>query len=176
MKELQNVLEVFYRQKGRYPQLSEIGYTQVGDAAAYVCGDKFLSEEIRSFATNIPCSPGDDANNPYVYSVYNDGQDYVMLVNLNDPTDPSIEASGCSGGCSYIVNQDDSEVLASTFYNFAVYSSLDYMRSEQFCPISESDYCDDGTCTPCVGVEEMCAGLRQRFCKSQWCNTTTCKP
>ncbi|MCR4326285.1 MAG: type II secretion system GspH family protein, partial [Candidatus Roizmanbacteria bacterium] len=125
LKELRNVLEVFYRQKERYPSLDELGYWNNG-VIAYVCGDKYIDSSVRSFASVIPCSPADDTGNPYVYFPYNNQQDFVFFVNLDDREDAAIESVGCSGGCSYFTSPTD---LSSTFYNYAVYSSIDYMRS-----------------------------------------------
>lgn len=170
LKELNNVLEVFYRQKSRYPSLDEMGYWNNG-IVAYVCGDKYIGSSIRSFAHVLPCSPADDTGNPYVYFPYNNQQDFVLFVNLDERTDPAIELSGCSGGCTYFISPTE---LSSTFYNYAVYSSLDYMRSSIYCPADSSFYCSSGACALCSDSGANCHSKRQVFCVPEWCNPTTC--
>ena len=171
LKELRNVLEVFYRQKGRYPSLDELGYLSDDGIVAYVCGDKYIDPSIRSFAHVIPCSPADDTGNPYVYFPYNNQQDFVLFVNLNEITDPAIESVGCSGGCSYFTSPTE---LSSNYYNYAVYSSIDYMRSSTYCPAAASYYCISGACALCSDAGANCQSKRQVFCISEWCNPATC--
>jgi len=173
LNKTRSVLESFHRDHGRYPSVAEMTYDAQDDTtlAGKMCGSRYTDNLFKEYVSELPCnakSPVED----YVYFTYNDNQDFVLLTLLERSDDQAIQDSGCGSGCSYYTNSDDpTNSLSNNYFNYAVYTSLDYLN----CPLDDQWYCQDiggthlcNTCSgrtsgPCFDPSEI------KYCRSSWC-------
>ena len=94
LKKMQNILEDYYNDHGRYPQTESI-----------VCG-----AELSPYG-RIPCDPL--KRQSYLYMSCKGEQGYVLFANLENENDPAIEESQCSEGC---------ELGIVGTYNYGIFS------------------------------------------------------
>ncbi len=102
VKEIQNVLELYYAKEGNYPSG---GYSNLKTELA--------SEGIISNENQLPTDPLGTAEYKYIYNNCNNGQDYVIGTHLEVPSDKIMSKSVKSTECSNPGDGDDLSACGS---------------------------------------------------------------
>jgi len=174
LSKIQKTLENFHGDHNRYPTVQEMAYETMEDStqAGKVCGDRFTSSKLNNYLSILPCEPKSPEAD-YVYFVFDNYQKYALFTNLEDETDPKIEESGCTYGCSYFTDPNDIKgSISNNFFNY-------YVGSPDF----KIDFCYGGAnftaCYPEAKYEfqrcQVCTdyncepGYKSLFCTASWC-------
>ncbi|MCR4329194.1 MAG: prepilin-type N-terminal cleavage/methylation domain-containing protein [Candidatus Roizmanbacteria bacterium] len=173
LNKARSIFESFQKDHGRYPTVAEVTYDIQNDTslAGKMCGKRYTDDILKEYSSELPCNSQSPAVD-YVYFTYNNNQDFVLFTLLERPDDQAIQASGCSGGCSYFTNSDNpTDSLSTNYFNYAVYSSLDYLN----CALDNQWYCQSvgGTnlCNTCSGrTSGPCFDpVVRKYCRPSWC-------
>lgn len=173
LNKARSIFESFHREHGRYPTVAEVTYDIQNDTAlaGKMCGSRYTDDLFKEYVSELPCS-SQSPTVDYVYFAYNNNQDFVLFALLERFDDQAIQASGCSGGCSYYTDSENSTNSISTnYFNYAVYTSLDYLN----CTLDDQWYCQseggNNLCNTCSGrTSGPCfdASVR-KYCRASWC-------
>ena len=109
------------------------------------------SDNLSSYMPRILCDPL--TNDPYLYQVSDDGQQYWLYTVLEDPTDPNITEIGCGGGCG-----PDTDADSIRDYNYGIGSGgLDGQELEfSYAPPSCGWGCYANQCSSCCPGKYRC--------------------
>lgn|SRR3989338_1558489 len=173
LNKARSILESFHKDHGRYPTVAELTYDLQDDTtlAGKLCGSRYTDNLFKEYVSILPCS----AKSPtadYVYFTFNNNQDFAIFTTLERSDDPAIQDSGCSTGCSYYTDIDNpTNSLSEHYFNYAVYSSFDFMQ----CPLDNQWYCQrnggSNLCNTCAGrTSGPCFDpTEKKYCHTSWC-------